>query len=112
MTKTTSTRYDVAEHLRTPEEMAAHLEACLEEENGGAAFIFFSRERTLLASPVPGPTEVKTRVTDCESEFSAAAHSGRRRRVRGRSGGPHRGEQPAGSHQLAGEDERGCSASG
>jgi len=34
-----STRYDVAEHLRTPEEMAAYFEACIEEGNGDAAFI-------------------------------------------------------------------------
>jgi probable addiction module antidote protein len=39
MAKTITTRYDVAEHLRTPEEMAAYLEACLEEANGDAAFI-------------------------------------------------------------------------
>ena len=39
MTKTTTSRYDVAEHLRTQEEMAAYLEACLEEANGDAAFI-------------------------------------------------------------------------
>lgn len=39
MTKTATTRYDVAEHLRTPEEMAAYLEACLVEANGDAAFI-------------------------------------------------------------------------
>ncbi len=39
MKKTTTSRYDVAEHLRTPEEMAAYLEACLEEANGDAAFI-------------------------------------------------------------------------
>ena len=39
MTKTKTTKYDVAEHLRTPEEMAAYLEACLEEANGDAAFI-------------------------------------------------------------------------
>ncbi|MBI3376311.1 MAG: putative addiction module antidote protein [Betaproteobacteria bacterium] len=39
MTKITTTRYDVAEHLRTQEEMAAYLEACLEEANGDAAFI-------------------------------------------------------------------------
>lgn len=32
-------RYDVAEHPRTPEEMAVYLEACLEEANGDAAFI-------------------------------------------------------------------------
>jgi len=39
MAKTTTTRYDVAEHLRTPEEMAAYLEACIEEAHGDAAFI-------------------------------------------------------------------------
>lgn len=39
MSKTMTTRYDVAEHLRTPEEMAAYLEACLEEADGDAAFI-------------------------------------------------------------------------
>ena len=39
MTKTVTTPYDVAEHLRTPEEMAAYLEACLEEANGDAGFI-------------------------------------------------------------------------
>jgi len=39
MPKAKSTRYDVAEHLRSPEEMAAYLEACFEEANGDAAFI-------------------------------------------------------------------------
>lgn len=39
MPKTTTTKYDVAEHLRTPDEMAAYLEACLEEADGDAAFI-------------------------------------------------------------------------
>jgi probable addiction module antidote protein len=39
MPKTATTRYDVAEHLRTPEEMAAYLEACLEEADGDAAFV-------------------------------------------------------------------------
>lgn len=39
MKKLTTTRYDVAEHLRTPEEMAAYLEACLEEAGGDASFI-------------------------------------------------------------------------
>ena len=39
MTKTVTTRYDVAEHLRTPDEMAAYLEACIEEADGDAAFI-------------------------------------------------------------------------
>ena len=37
--KTKTTRYDVSEHLRNPEEMAAYLEACFEEANGDAAFI-------------------------------------------------------------------------
>ena len=31
--------YDVAETLRTPDEMAAYLEACIEEAGGDAAFI-------------------------------------------------------------------------
>lgn len=39
MGKTITTRYDVAEHLRTPGEMAAYLEACLEEADGDAAFV-------------------------------------------------------------------------
>ena len=39
MAKTKTSKYDVAEHLRTPGEMAAYLEACLEEANGDAAFI-------------------------------------------------------------------------
>lgn len=39
MGKTMPTRYDVAEHLRSPEEMAAYLEACLEEAGDDAAFI-------------------------------------------------------------------------
>ncbi|HXP62543.1 MAG TPA: addiction module antidote protein [Dongiaceae bacterium] len=39
MKQTVTTRYDVAEHLRTPKEMAAYLEACLEEADGDAAYI-------------------------------------------------------------------------
>ena len=39
MAKPRTTRYDVADHLRTPEEMSAYFEACLEEANGDAAFI-------------------------------------------------------------------------
>ncbi len=39
MTKTTTTRYDVADHLRTTEEMAAYLEASIEEADGDAALI-------------------------------------------------------------------------
>jgi probable addiction module antidote protein len=37
--KVKTTRYDVAEHLRTSEEMAAYLEACLDEADGDATFI-------------------------------------------------------------------------
>ena len=39
MKKTITSRYDVAEHLRTPKEMALYLEACIEESGGDAAFI-------------------------------------------------------------------------
>jgi len=39
MRRTITSRYDVAEHLRTPEEMAAYLEACIEEAEGDAASI-------------------------------------------------------------------------
>ena len=39
MKKTKTTPYDVAEHLRTPEEMAAYREACVEEANGDSNFI-------------------------------------------------------------------------
>jgi len=39
MAKTVTTRYDVAEHLRTPKERAAYLEACFQEADGDAAFI-------------------------------------------------------------------------
>ena len=37
--KTTTAKDDVAEHLRTTEEMAAYLEACLGEAQGDAAFV-------------------------------------------------------------------------
>ena len=39
MAKTKTTRYDVAEHLRTPEEMAAYLEACFEVADSDTVFI-------------------------------------------------------------------------
>lgn len=39
MVKTVTTRYDVAEHLRTPEEMAAYLEASIEEAHGDASVV-------------------------------------------------------------------------
>lgn len=39
MKKTKTTRYNVADHLRTPKEMAAYLEASIEDANGDAALI-------------------------------------------------------------------------
>ena len=39
MAKTKTMTYDVADHLRTPEEMALYLDACIEESDGDAAFI-------------------------------------------------------------------------
>ena len=39
MAKTKTTKFDVSEHLQTPEDMAAYLEASIEEANGDAAFI-------------------------------------------------------------------------
>jgi len=39
MKKIRTTKYDIAEHLRTPREMAAYLDACFEEAEGDAAFI-------------------------------------------------------------------------
>ena len=39
MKKNQTSRFDVAEHLRTPEEMAAYLEAVIEDAPGDAARI-------------------------------------------------------------------------
>ena len=39
MMGTKTTHYDVAEFLETPAEMAAYLEACIQESDGDAAFI-------------------------------------------------------------------------
>ncbi len=39
MSKLKTSKFDVAEHLRTSEEMAAYLEACIEEAPQDAAFI-------------------------------------------------------------------------
>lgn len=38
-TKTLTRPYDVAEHLRTPEEMALYLDACITESDGDPSFI-------------------------------------------------------------------------
>ena len=39
MPKTKTTLFDISEHLNTPEDMAAYLEASIEEADGDAAFI-------------------------------------------------------------------------
>lgn len=39
MKKTTTSTYDVAEHLRTPRELAAYLEAIIEESQGDTFLI-------------------------------------------------------------------------
>ena len=39
MNSVKTSRYDVAEHLRSPEEMAAYLKACIEEAEGDAALV-------------------------------------------------------------------------
>ena len=37
--KTTFSKFDVAQHLTNPKEMALYLDACIEESDGDAAFI-------------------------------------------------------------------------
>jgi probable addiction module antidote protein len=39
MAKIKTKKYDVANHLRTQEEMALYLDACIEESDGDAAFV-------------------------------------------------------------------------
>lgn len=58
--KTKTTIFDVADFLRTPEEMAAYLEVCIEEAGNDAAFIASAQEdiararRKNKASNLPG----------------------------------------------------------
>jgi len=58
MSKTATTGYDVAEHLRNLEEMAAYSDACLEEAGGDSAFIVkalgdIARAKKNLRSLIP-----------------------------------------------------------
>ncbi|MBF0199678.1 MAG: putative addiction module antidote protein [Planctomycetes bacterium] len=39
MSKVKISNFDIAEHLRTEEEMSAYLDACIEDSNNDAAFI-------------------------------------------------------------------------
>ena len=51
MTKTATTSpYDVAEHLRTREDMAAYLEASIEEADGDAAFPVLAGQEVVAGS--------------------------------------------------------------
>ena len=43
--------FDVAEHLRTPEEMAAYLDACIDESDGDSAFIELLEDYPQQSSP-------------------------------------------------------------
>ena len=67
MTKTATTRYDVAEHLRTQEEMAAYLEACLEEANGDASYIAKALGSIARAK---GMSQVARGMQDCPARAS------------------------------------------
>ncbi|QTA83081.1 putative toxin-antitoxin system, toxin component, PrlF [Desulfonema limicola] len=51
MTKTITTNYDVAEHLRNTDEMAAYLEASFEEANGDGS-VLMSRANKNEEDPV------------------------------------------------------------
>ncbi len=57
MNKTTTTPYDVAEYLRTPEASAAYLEACFEEADGDAAFMALRCHPAVLMFPVRSQTD-------------------------------------------------------
>jgi DNA-binding phage protein len=62
MTKTT--RYDVAQHLRSAEEMALYLEACLAEAGGDTAFFVKALSNVARAEAAASPMErfYRTRV--------------------------------------------------
>ena len=69
MKKTVTTRYDVAEHLRTPEEMAAYLEACMEEADGDAAFVARENIITPISTPTPSVINLPFVVSCCVVVF-------------------------------------------
>jgi DNA-binding phage protein len=52
--KTVTTPYDVAEHLRSPVEMAAFLEACMEKAHGDAGLSRESLYKALSGERSPG----------------------------------------------------------
>ena len=60
MKNKTTSPYDVAEHLRTPQEMVLYLQACIEESNGDVEFIaralddIFRTQNTILEPNGPG----------------------------------------------------------
>ena len=81
MAKTTTTRYDVAEHLRTPAEMAAYLEACFEEAMDLRPLGAQSKRRQVLPPRNQGKgvlprSRVQPQRAGCEQ--SDPCHHGRR----------------------------------
>jgi probable addiction module antidote protein len=61
MMETKTAPYDVVEFLETPEEMAAYLEACIQESDGDAAFIAKALGNIARAKGMtPGCTRVRT----------------------------------------------------
>ena len=58
-TKTRTTPYDVAEHLRTPEEMAAYLDAWFQEAPDDAAGIASARGDIAWAKGTTGPPKMR-----------------------------------------------------
>lgn len=59
MARTKTTRYDVAEHLPTPKEMAAYLEASIEEAQGDVAWI--AKALRNIARAAANPAAAKRR---------------------------------------------------
>lgn len=78
MAKTLTTRYDVAEHLGTPEEMAAYLEACLAEAHGDAAFIAKALGDIARAKGMTQVARDAVEVGDADSKTTCLKSSPRR----------------------------------
>ena len=53
MSKTITSPFDVADYLRTPEDMAAYLEASIEEAGGDAAFVAGALDDIARAKGMP-----------------------------------------------------------
>lgn len=73
--------YDVAESLKTPEEMSAQLEACIEIADGDAAFIARCKggscttDKTLSGERSPSLESMLKVIAAWEMELHAAANA-------------------------------------